>query len=191
MELGTGNKAEIGANGALVVINGPVASGKNTLAEGLASMARERGLPAAAIDMATLVSITNWPDRLLAIPEHWRLARLLAARMADALLEDGMHLVASAGPFFTAESREDLLRQLRVARKPPFVMLHVSLEESYARIKDDPSRVVTKNRDFVRQLYESIDWASQPADDIVVETDALTRDQVLEKVALQLRLAVR
>jgi hypothetical protein len=173
-----------------VVITGPVASGKNAAAEGLARLAREQGLTAAAIDLDALVFMVNGPDWLQTTPEHWRLARKMAASMADALIADGMHLVVLAGPFFTQESRYDLVSQLRVAPKPPFVMLHVSLEESYRRIEGSPMHVVTKDRELTRRLYESIEWDKQPDTDIVIETDGLTPDQVLEQVALRLTQAV-
>ena len=87
---------------------------------------------AAAIDMDELVFMTNGPNWLTATSEHWRLARLLAAKMGVALLEDGVRLVALAGLFFTAESRDDLLRQIPAVRKPPFVRLQVSFLQHVA-----------------------------------------------------------
>jgi hypothetical protein len=69
-------------------------------------------------------------------------------------------------------------------------MLHVSLEESYRRIESDLTRVFTKDREFTRGRYESIEWDKQPNTDIVVETDGMTPSQVLEKVSLSLVAAV-
>jgi adenylylsulfate kinase-like enzyme len=176
--------------GHLVVITGPVASGKNTTAHGLAALARARGFLAASIDLDELVFMINGPDWLSTTSQHWQRARRLAARMVQTLLDDGAHMVVLAGPFFTQESRDDLLAQLHGAGTPTYVMLHVSLEESYRRIESDLTRVFTKDREFTRGRYESIEWDKQPNTDIVVETDGMTPSQVLEKVSLSLVAAV-
>jgi len=168
----------------LVLVSGPVASGKTTVALELARIARGRGQRAAAIDMDSLVEMVAGNDWTLVQSDHWRLARELAAAIADRLFENAVEVVLLAGPFFNPKEREHLLQRLASLASTCFVMLRVSLPQSLRRAQADSSRrVLTRDADFLAKIYATIDWAALPRQDVDLDTDGRERDDVVAIVA--------
>jgi tRNA uridine 5-carbamoylmethylation protein Kti12 len=66
----------------LVLITGPIASGKTAVAREVAKAARRRSLTAAAIDMDTLVQMLIGDDWLSVTLDDWLIAREVAAHIA-------------------------------------------------------------------------------------------------------------
>jgi hypothetical protein len=166
----------------LVVITGPIASGKTTLAFGLAAFARERGLKAAAIDMDDLVEMVagDW--------EHVGKAhRLLAPRLAAVLLNElrsaGYDFVAVAGSTLAAYEQDAIVAHLYGGLVSAHVRLSVRIEEAGRRAQADSSRVATKNPDVLRRHYDRIDWERLPAADFHIDTDGRPAGEVLHLVA--------
>ena len=172
----------------LIVINGPIASGKTSVARALASWVRGRGKSAAAIDMDDLVEIVMGSEWGGSTPAHWRMARTLATALIERLAELDVEVVVLSGPFFTEESRAELREGLKLPAIT-FVTLEVSLEESIRRCLADDARVITKDPQFVSRIYNGIEWRLLPADDVFLSTEATSLDDAVHTVARRLGLS--
>ncbi|MPZ12607.1 MAG: hypothetical protein GEU89_20705 [Kiloniellaceae bacterium] len=164
----------------LVVVTGPIASGKTTVAFRLAALARERGARAAAIDIDLVVEMIMGKD--------WArvsVAREITSGIAETLFADGVEFVFVAGTSLSYGERDQLLRGFAIQPPAIFVLLRVSLEESIQRAQADPERVSTKDPAVVAKHYERIHWDEVPQQDIDIDTDGLSLDEVVAAVAEQ------
>ncbi len=170
----------------LVLITGPVASGKSTLAEDLARVWRGRGLRAASIDMDDLVFMLAGKDWRIVGPEHWRLAREAAASLIDAFFSSGIEAVTVAGPFFGRSERDHLLDNVRAKPSVSRVVLRVSLREAIARASADATRSVSKDPALIAQLEKTINWDELPGDSVEIATDGLSREDIVRRALASL-----
>ena len=173
------------SNQTLLLINGPVASGKTTVAQLVAARMRERKRRAAAIDLDALVMVVmgrDWHDVRI---EHWLAARRLAAVLADCLFSTEHELVVLSGPFFTQEERDDLCRHLKSRPKMASVTLRVSFDVALRRAQSDPdpARLYTRVPERLAQLHDSIDWDLLPSDVLMIDTDRRDADEVARVIA--------
>jgi shikimate kinase len=169
----------------LVLISGPIASGKTTAILGLASLARQWGLPAAAIDIDELVEMTagDWSQ---ANEGHRRLAWQLASVLIDKLIQSGIVLIAVGGSTLSPKEWDELLKRIETAPQTLYVRLRVSFEEALQRARSDPDRVSTKDGTFLAQQYKRLDWTGVDEPDISIETDDLLPGDVASQIAQRL-----
>jgi hypothetical protein len=169
----------------LVVITGPIASDKTTVAREVAAEARRRGHTAAAVDLDHLVGMLigyGWP-RIM--PDDWLIARELAAGIAETLFLHEVETVIISGPFFDDDSRAHLLRGFAIAPPTLYVMLRVSLAESQRRAALDPARESAQDLGQMERLYARIDCESLPTSHVDLDTDGLPLSAVIDAVAEQ------
>jgi shikimate kinase len=128
----------------LVVVNGPIASGKTTTAHALATWVRNQRLKAATIEMDDLIQMVRGTDwtRPWTLTD-WGLARSLACALIDRLCEEDATLVALSGPFFDPQERRALTDALTSRPYVCFVTLEASLAETLRRCAADDRRVLS------------------------------------------------
>ena len=173
----------------LVVVNGPIASGKTTTAQALATWGRGRGLKAAAIEMDNVINIvrgTDWSKPWTAT--DWRLARSVACAIIDRLCEQDTALVALSGQFFDRHERQELTDTLTSGPDIRFVRLETSLEETLRRCAADDGRVLTKDAAFVSRIYAGLNWKDLPARELVISTEKLSLDEVVDAIVADVGL---
>jgi adenylylsulfate kinase-like enzyme len=108
----------------LVVISGPIASGKSSTAQELAVRARAKGRGAAVVDLDRVyLMLDDGPAMREA--SRSRQARRAAAALANQFLSEGIELVVVEGDFWSADARADFVARLTSAA-PVFVTLGVS-----------------------------------------------------------------
>ena len=161
----------------LVLVTGPIASGKTTIARDLAARTRSRGVGAAAIDMDDLVFMVNGLDWRTVTAAHWSVARKAAAALIDALFSARLDLVAVAGPFFAESERDELIGNMRTDATVHVVALNVTLEQAITRAQADPSRMLSKDPELLARLEKTINWAELPTEAIRLSTDGLQADE--------------
>ena len=165
----------------LLVVSGPVASGKTTVSSLVAEVARGHGLVAAAIDMDRVMESLIGLDwrRVKAI--HWQRAYRATAGLIDGLFEAGVEIVTLAAPLFYAETRAAVVGPMTAGAEVHFVTLRVEFEEAYRRAQTDPDpgRVITKDRAFLQHLHDSVEWQRLPPDERVIQTDAYSAGEVV------------
>src|SRR5687767_10737325 len=137
----------------LIVISGPIASGKTTTGQAVAAWAREQGMTAAAIDMDEIVEMVMGPLWQAWSMTHWRQAIAMTGALVDRLAELRVDLVTLAGAFFDLQERQNLCDALKSAPAIRFITLGASLPETIRRCMADDTRVVTKDPAFVTRIY--------------------------------------
>jgi shikimate kinase len=172
----------------LIVISGPIASGKTTTGQAVAAWARERGLSAAAIDMDEVVEMVMGPMWQAWKMTHWRQALAMTGALIDRLTELEVDVVTLAGAFFDLDERKNLCETLKSSPAIRFVTLDASLEETIRRCAADDTRVVTKDPAFVRRIYSTINWKTLPREDLLLSTEKLSTDEVVEAIVADVGL---
>ena len=159
----------------LIVITGPIASGKSTIGIELAGQLERVGVRAAVIDLDQV------HDRLVAggapaDASSWALARRDAAAEADALTGDGVAVVVAEGSFNLPTDREAFVTHLRPRSEPIFVTLQVSYEEALRRAAQDPTRGLSRDPRFLGDYFAGRRdaFASVPSTDVVIDTESTT-----------------
>lgn len=172
----------------LVVINGPIASGKNAVSTALAGILERNGSKTAVIDLDEMWSMLDHQIPRRRDPEHWLEARRAAAILTDEFYRSGRGSVIVNGPFFTQAERTGFLEHLRTAVTPLFVTLRVSFEEAWRRAQGDPRRVASKQRDRLRERYSESERLMPPllARDLVIDTDGRAPDEIATDIVAAL-----
>jgi shikimate kinase len=163
----------------LIVISGPIASGKSTVARVLARQIERSGRRVAVIDLdlvheTVIRSPGTATDRDLA----WSLARQAAATIANTLMDQGVGVVIAEGSFNDLSKRSDFVGRLRPGVVPIYVTLLVSYEEALRRAQRDPTRGVSRDPSFLRRYYDQVnrELAGLPESDMVIDTELLTEE---------------
>lgn len=141
----------------IVAIDGPIASGKSTLAKAVVRELASRGVAAAIIDLDHVYEMLDQgaKDR----PDVWDRARAIAVRIARVLL-DSVDVVVVEGGFDDRSGFED-------AR---FVSLRVTLDVALVRVEADATRGLSRDRGFLTRHYANL--AEPRVGDLVLDTSA-------------------
>ncbi len=164
----------------LVVINGPIASGKSTVARALADQLRSGGRTVAVVDLDLLYDMLADPVGPKADHTKWRVARRAAAALTDGFFAAGIDDVIAEGDFFSPDERDEFVRDLTSQEGARVVVLQVSYEEALRRAQCDPTRTVSRDPSFLRPYYENVQasFASIPSGDLVLRTEGRDAGEV-------------
>ena len=161
----------------LLVISGPIAAGKSTVASALATAFRESGRSAAVVDLDRLYMMLD--DRPpMSEPAHAREARRAAAALTDHFVLDGMELVIVEGTFWTRSVREELTTRLTTLVHPVFVTLHVSVDEALRRVQGDGDRRASRNPAFLRANHAAFGAVTPIPTDTIIDSSSSPVDAV-------------
>jgi adenylylsulfate kinase-like enzyme len=168
----------------VIVITGPIGSGKSTVAGEVARELERLDIRAAVIDLDLVY------DRLVATGSTsgdatWTVARTETATIANAFLEEGVAVVIAEGSFNVPSDRAAFAQHLRPGSELVFVTLRVSFEEALRRAQGDPTRGRSRDPQFLgeyfavrRDVLEAV-----PATDIVIDTERTTPDAAAATIA--------
>ena len=174
----------------VVVIGGPIASGKSSLSRAVATRLEENGeTEAAVIDLDVVYEMLD-PRARSGRPKSderlWSQARRTAGQLAAWFLAEGRCVVAegnfAADPAlgeFEAELPADVLLRL--------VMLNVDFEMALRRTQADPSRGLSKDRSFLSTHHRDFtpEWSGR--DVLQLDTGAYSVADAAEAVVTWLR----
>lgn len=137
----------------LIVITGPIASGKSALGLAVARQIEEIGAKAAVVDLDLVYEMLD-PCRGPKTDEMlWARARRVSARLADALLAEGLAVIVE-GDFLTPGAREQFSETLSSSAQPQFVILRVSFDLALKRVQGDPTRGLSRDPAFLQRHYD-------------------------------------
>jgi adenylylsulfate kinase-like enzyme len=174
----------------LVVISGPIASGKSTVAQALARQLERTGVQVAVIDLDLVHdTLQHTPGGAKDNNAAWSLARRAAAAAANQCLAKGVAVVIAEGSFNTLSQRRDFVERLTAGLAPIYVTLLVSCEEALRRAQRDPTRGMSRDPSFLRQYYAKVSAAlgRLPVTDIVIDTELLTDEAAASAVARRIQ----
>lgn len=132
----------------LLMISGPIAAGKSTLAAEVCRRLRARGRSVALTDLDTVAEMA-----LPTLPD-WDQAHAVHAQLVAAWCATGIEIVVDEGTSSPEEVRQ-VLDQLPAGVDVVHVVLTADFEASLARAQGEPSRGLSKERDFLRGDHDA------------------------------------
>lgn len=167
----------------LIVIAGPQASGKSTLARTLVDHLREDG------ERAALVELDQIAGMALPTLPSWQRAHELFEAVTAMWARSELTCVIAEGSG-SADEVARLLRQAPHGAATLSVATTTTLETAFARAQADPSRGVSKQLAFLREVYDA--WPPEiermrPA--VVVDTGAAPLHDCVARVEAALASA--
>ena len=166
----------------LIVINGPIAAGKSTVAQALGRRLRQNGHPTAVVDLDDLYLMMS--AKPMGDPQVWRRARRAAAALADCFFSSGIQVVVVEGAFWDESERAPFLNALTWSGSPLFVTLLVSYDVAYRRVQGDSGRSLSRSPDLLRRNNEEFAAGLDPlrATDLVLDSDVQTPQQMVTTI---------
>ena len=162
----------------LLVINGPIAAGKSTVASALVTAFRDSGRTAAVVDLDRIYMMFD--DRPpMTDPRISRQARRTAASLTDHFVLDGIELVIVEGTFWTESERDELTSRLTTLVRPVFLTLRVAVEEALRRVQGDTGRRASRNPVFLRASHADFDAVTPIPTDAIIDSTSMTVDAVV------------
>jgi shikimate kinase len=136
----------------LVVITGPIASGKSVVSNALADRLYAAGFSVAVADLDDTVATMDASSEELELT--WDRAREVHGDLVGQWLSSGVDVVIAHGPFYSASETHALLRQVPAGIAVRRVMLLANYEVALERVTGDSSRGLSKDPTFLRSTYE-------------------------------------
>jgi shikimate kinase len=169
----------------VVVIAGPIASGKSSLSR--ATAARLEELAVAEVGVVDLDLIYEMLDPLgrsgrpKSDERLWSQARRVAGRLAGALLAEGRYVVAE-GNFAEDRSLAQFERELPEGARLRLVMLEVDFEIALQRTKADASRGLSRNPVFLSAHHSAFSPQWREREVLQLDTGALSLAEATQAV---------
>jgi len=138
----------------LVVIVGPIASGKSTIANALGERLRAYGRRVAVLDLDEAVETIGG---FVGLPgERFRQAQMVFGQLVAAWLDQDFDVIAH-GPFFQRDEDTALLHAVPDGIRPRRVRLHATFPVALERVKADPERLLSSYPEFLKATYDRVD----------------------------------
>lgn len=169
----------------LVVIAGPIAAGKSTLAEELATRVAGPGTSAVVVD---LDDVAGSQRSSADASELWRRAAAVAGASVRAWFDNGADVVVAHGPFFESGGYALLLDGMPRGVVVRHVLLRVTIEEALVRVAADAGRGRSKDPGFLRSAHERFRLIEPtlPRPDLVFETATRAAREIAEEITARL-----
>jgi predicted kinase len=174
----------------LVVIVGPIASGKSTVASALAGRFREKGRAVAVLDLDDVINAIGGFVTLS--PKHFRQAQIVYGQLVGAWLHQGFDVIAH-GPFFQPHEREALLHAVPEEIEPRHVQLLATYEVALKRVAADPTRGLSKLPDLLRRTYDRVEslLPTLPRSDWTFDTTVSSCEEIVDDLAVAILIETR
>lgn len=166
----------------LIVIVGPIASGKSTIAYELGSRFRAAGRAVAVLDLDDVVDTIGGFAGLTS--ERFRQAQLVYGDLVGAWLRQRLDVVAY-GPFFEPEEDEALLHAVPAGVTPRRVQLLATYEVALERTTLDSDRGLSKDPKLLRFAYDRVAslLSTRPPSEWTFDTTTRSSREIVDTLA--------
>jgi energy-coupling factor transporter ATP-binding protein EcfA2 len=159
----------------LVIVAGPQASGKSTLAAALSAELRQRGEAVALVQLDQIAAMA-----LPTLPS-WEAAHHVFEVATGLWARTELTCVIAEG-----SGSEDEVSRLRNQAPPDAVVVTVAttatFEDAFARAQADPSRGISRDYDFLTKVYRHwVDELPRIDPDLVIDTSRATIDESVRR----------
>lgn len=157
----------------LVIITGPIASGKSTVADLLAQRCASQGWSVASAD---LDDIAFAQDGCPELAEFWRRAGVAHAALVRGWFESGTEVIIAHGPFYESRSYDSLRAAVNSGSRTHHVLLTVCFDIALQRVTADsgrPPSALSRNPDFLRSTYDAFAALDLPPIDETFDTSQI------------------
>ncbi len=136
----------------VVVISGPIASGKSALSRVVAAQLEEAEVATAVIDLDLVYEMLDPRRRTKDNADLWAEARRVAGRLTTALLAENRCVVAE-GEFASDQALDEFVGELPGTTDLHLVLLEVDFETALKRASADATRGLSKDETFLSRHY--------------------------------------
>lgn len=172
----------------LITITGPIAAGKNTVADLVAEHCVGTGRTVVIADVDDVADMVGPPGAGAA--GLWFAAHQAHGALVGQWMRSAVDVVISVGPVYTAEEHEALYRHLPDGTKPLRVLVDAPLIATWERVTADANRRLSRQRDFhisAHARYRSL--KDQIPADLVVDSGRLTAKEIAATILRSAGLA--
>jgi hypothetical protein len=167
----------------VVVVSGPIASGKSTLSRAVAARLRSTGgVEGAVIDLDLVYEMLGPLGRPKNDAALWATARRVAGRLATALLAEGRAVIAE-GDFAGERALIEFVSELPEGLHPRLVLLDVDFAKALERTAADPTRGLSRDRRFLFEHYREFVSGWDGRDVLHLDTGELSVDEAASAVS--------
>jgi len=169
----------------LVVIFGPIASGKSTIADAVGGLFRVAGRRVAVLDVDDVVdTIGGFGDLTPASFQH---AQVVFGELVGAWLRQRFDVIAH-GPFFQRDELDALLHAVPHGIEPRRVQLVATYEAALERVALDSSRGLSKDPELLRLTYDRVEslLPTMPPSEWTFDTTATSCQEIIDALAAAL-----
>jgi hypothetical protein len=166
----------------LVVLTGPIAAGKNTVADELARRLTGRGKTVVVVDVDDVAAMVGSPGAAAA--GLWFAAHEAHGALVGQWMRSDVEYVLVVGPIYTAEEQAALTGALSGGAAVLWVVIDAPVSVTFARAQADPSRGLSRDPEFhhaahrrFRELLPAI-----PADRLF-NSDELEAERIASAIA--------
>jgi adenylylsulfate kinase-like enzyme len=166
----------------LVILTGPIAAGKNTVAEELSRRLVGRGRTVVVADVDDVAAMVGSPGAAAA--GLWFAAHQAHGALVGQWLRSDVDVVVAVGPIYAAEEQAALARTLPDDAAVLWVVIDAPVSVTLARARADAGRVLSRDPEFhhaahrrFRQLLPTI-----PADR-TFDSEVLKAEQIASAIA--------
>jgi adenylylsulfate kinase-like enzyme len=166
----------------VVVISGPIASGKSALSLAVAAQLEEaKEVPSAVIDLDLVYETLDPRRRAKDDADLWADARRVAGRFTTALLAENRCVVAE-GEFASDQALDEFIGELPDTADLRLVLLDVKFETALRRVSADATRGLSKEETFLSRHYREFrpEWVGH--DVLRLDTTESTLDEAARAV---------
>ena len=146
----------------VVLISGPIASGKSALSRAVAvRLEEEHGISSAVIDLDLVYEMLDPRQEPKDDEQLWAHARRVAGQLASVLLGEGRSVVVEGGDFASTEALAEFTSGLLDGTVLRLVLLDVDVDTACQRARNDETRGISKDSEFLAAHYAtfSADWS--------------------------------
>lgn len=130
----------------LLMLTGPIAAGKNTVAEHLAQRLTTGGRTVVVADVDDVAAMVGAPGAAAA--GLWFAAHEAHGALVGQWMRSAVDVVIAVGPVYTEEEQRALTRTLPDAVSVRWVVIDAPVSVTLARAQADPSRGLSRDPDF-------------------------------------------
>jgi shikimate kinase len=136
----------------LLVITGPIAAGKNTIASLIAEGLTALGRLAVLVDVDDVADMVAGPGAAAA--GLWFAAHQAHGALVGTWMQTPVDIVIAVGPIYTPREQGALLEPLPEASAVHWVVIDAPVSVTLARTQTDPSRGLSRDPEFHDQAHQ-------------------------------------
>ncbi|MEU4215242.1 AAA family ATPase [Actinoplanes sp. NPDC026623] len=130
----------------LVVLTGPIAAGKNTVADELARRLTGRGRTVVVADVDDVAAMVRTPGA--AAVDLWFAAHEAHGALVGQWMRSGVEYVVVVGPIYTAEEQAALTGALPDGATVLWIVIDAPVSVTFTRAQSDPGRGLSRDPGF-------------------------------------------
>ncbi|HEX6684701.1 MAG TPA: AAA family ATPase [Candidatus Limnocylindrales bacterium] len=171
----------------LVILTGPIAAGKNTVADKLTERLTGAGRTVVVADVDEIAAMVGAPGA--GVAGLWFAAHEAHGAMVGQWMRSKVDYVVAVGPFHTAEEQAALTRNLPDDAAMLWVVVDCAVSVTFARAQADPGRGLSRDPGFHHRAHGRFRerLPNIPAD-LTFDSERLDADAIAAAIADRLPL---